>query len=151
LLPSQAWLALSIRLNVSLPGVEREVAQALLEAAHKICPYSKASRGNIDVATTGLKKHFVETWECEGASLNWLRRLGTQLSQQFSGRCHATAGERAKDKISTIFTHYAPSKEGIMAWTGVAFALYHDHQSTRDQRSDRYQCRADRDIGDHSQ
>lgn len=43
---------LSIRLNVSLPGVEREVAQALLEAAHKICPYSKAARGNVDVATT---------------------------------------------------------------------------------------------------
>ncbi|MBV9825653.1 MAG: Ohr family peroxiredoxin [Alphaproteobacteria bacterium] len=43
---------LSIRLNVSLPGVEREVAQGLLEAAHALCPYSKAARGNVDVATT---------------------------------------------------------------------------------------------------
>lgn len=43
---------LSIRLNVSLPGVEREVARALVDAAHKICPYSKAARDNIDVATT---------------------------------------------------------------------------------------------------
>jgi lipoyl-dependent peroxiredoxin len=36
------------RLNVSLPGMEREVAQALIDAAHKTCPYSKATRGNID-------------------------------------------------------------------------------------------------------
>jgi lipoyl-dependent peroxiredoxin len=41
---------LSARLNVSLPGVARDVAQALLDDAHKICPYSKATRGNIDVA-----------------------------------------------------------------------------------------------------
>jgi Ohr subfamily peroxiredoxin len=42
--------ALRARLNVSLPGVDREVAQALVDAAHQICPYSKATRGNIDVA-----------------------------------------------------------------------------------------------------
>jgi lipoyl-dependent peroxiredoxin len=36
-------------LNVSLPGVERDVAQALVGEAHQICPYSKATRGNIDV------------------------------------------------------------------------------------------------------
>jgi lipoyl-dependent peroxiredoxin len=40
---------LQARLNVSLPGVEREVAQALVDAAHQTCPYSKAVRGNIDV------------------------------------------------------------------------------------------------------
>jgi Ohr subfamily peroxiredoxin len=40
---------LSARLNVSLPGVDREVAQALVDAAHQTCPYSKATRGNIDV------------------------------------------------------------------------------------------------------
>jgi lipoyl-dependent peroxiredoxin len=40
---------LRARLNVSLPGVPREVAQTLVEAAHQICPYSKATRGNIDV------------------------------------------------------------------------------------------------------
>jgi Ohr subfamily peroxiredoxin len=42
--------SLSARLNVSLPGVERRTAQALIEAAHETCPYSKATRGNIDVA-----------------------------------------------------------------------------------------------------
>jgi Ohr subfamily peroxiredoxin len=41
---------LRARLNVSLPGVERDVAQALVDEAHQICPYSKATRGNIDVA-----------------------------------------------------------------------------------------------------
>src|SRR5262245_32324495 len=41
---------LRARLNVSLPGLDREVAQPLVDAAHQICPYSKATRGNIDVA-----------------------------------------------------------------------------------------------------
>jgi lipoyl-dependent peroxiredoxin len=41
--------SLSARLNVSVPGIERQVAQALLDEANEICPYSKATRGNIDV------------------------------------------------------------------------------------------------------
>jgi lipoyl-dependent peroxiredoxin len=40
---------LQARLNVSLPGLHRDVARALVEAAHKTCPYSKATRGNINV------------------------------------------------------------------------------------------------------
>ena len=40
---------LRARLNVSLPGLDHEVAQALVDAAHQTCPYSKATRGNIDV------------------------------------------------------------------------------------------------------
>ena len=40
---------LRARLNVSLPGLDREVAKSLVDAAHQICPYSKATRGNIDV------------------------------------------------------------------------------------------------------
>jgi osmotically inducible protein OsmC len=40
---------LRARLNVSLPGVDRDVAQEIVHAAHEICPYSKATRGNIDV------------------------------------------------------------------------------------------------------
>ena len=40
---------LQARLNVSLPGLEREAAQALIDAADQTCPYSKATRGNIDV------------------------------------------------------------------------------------------------------
>jgi len=43
---------LAARLNISLPGMEREVAQNLVEAAHQTCPYSRATRGNIDVAIT---------------------------------------------------------------------------------------------------
>ena len=41
---------LRTRLHVSIPGIEREVAQALVDEAHQVCPYSKATRGNIDVA-----------------------------------------------------------------------------------------------------
>jgi osmotically inducible protein OsmC len=40
---------LRARLNVSLPGLEREVAQALVDGADQTCPYSKATSGNIDV------------------------------------------------------------------------------------------------------
>lgn len=40
---------LQARLNVNLPGLPRDTAQAVTDAAHQICPYSKATRGNIDV------------------------------------------------------------------------------------------------------
>jgi Ohr subfamily peroxiredoxin len=40
---------LQARLTVALPGLPREQAQALVEAAHDTCPYSKATRGNIGV------------------------------------------------------------------------------------------------------
>jgi Ohr subfamily peroxiredoxin len=40
---------LQARLNVSLPGIPADTAQALVEKAHQTCPYSKATRGNIDV------------------------------------------------------------------------------------------------------
>lgn len=42
--------SLRARLNVSLPGLDREVAQSLLDAAEQTCPYSKATKGNIDAA-----------------------------------------------------------------------------------------------------
>jgi osmotically inducible protein OsmC len=42
---------LQARLNVTLPGIEREVAQSLVDGAHLECPYSKATHGNINVAT----------------------------------------------------------------------------------------------------
>ena len=40
---------LQARLNVRIPGVDREVARQLLDTAHNTCPYSKATRGNIHV------------------------------------------------------------------------------------------------------
>lgn len=47
---SEVGYFLRARLNVSVPGVEREVVQALADEARQTCPYSKATRGNIDVA-----------------------------------------------------------------------------------------------------
>ena len=41
---------LAARLDVSLPGLAPDVARTLVDAAHQTCPYSKATRGNIDVA-----------------------------------------------------------------------------------------------------
>jgi Ohr subfamily peroxiredoxin len=43
---------LQARLNVSVPGVAPEVARQIVDMAHQTCPYSKATRGNIDVAVS---------------------------------------------------------------------------------------------------
>jgi Ohr subfamily peroxiredoxin len=40
---------IAVRMNVNLPGMDRAEAQKLLDAAHQVCPYSNATRGNIDV------------------------------------------------------------------------------------------------------
>jgi lipoyl-dependent peroxiredoxin len=37
----------AVRLNVSLPGIAPGVAQRLIEATHEVCPYSRATHGNI--------------------------------------------------------------------------------------------------------
>jgi lipoyl-dependent peroxiredoxin len=47
--PIPGAYGIAARLNVSLPGMDRGAAQALIDAAHKVCPYSNATRGNIDV------------------------------------------------------------------------------------------------------
>lgn len=41
--------ALSVRLKVSVPGIDRAKAMEIVEGAHQLCPYSKATRGNIKV------------------------------------------------------------------------------------------------------
>ncbi|CAK9888177.1 MULTISPECIES: organic hydroperoxide resistance protein [Pseudomonas] len=40
---------LDIDLDINLPGLEQAEAQALVDAAHQVCPYSNATRGNVDV------------------------------------------------------------------------------------------------------
>ncbi|CAG9179008.1 organic hydroperoxide resistance protein [Cupriavidus respiraculi] len=45
---------IEVDLQISIPGVEREVAQGLVDKAHIVCPYSNATRGNIDVRLTVL-------------------------------------------------------------------------------------------------
>ncbi|GAA1048086.1 organic hydroperoxide resistance protein [Arthrobacter russicus] len=45
----QGGFGLAVELEVSLPAVDAETAQALVEAAHQVCPYSNATRGNIEV------------------------------------------------------------------------------------------------------
>lgn len=46
----QGGFALAVRLAVTVPGLPREQAQALIEQAHAVCPYSNAVRGNVEVA-----------------------------------------------------------------------------------------------------
>lgn len=47
--PVGSAYGIAARLNVSLPGLDRAVAQQVVDAAHQVCPYSNATRGNIDV------------------------------------------------------------------------------------------------------
>lgn len=50
--PIPAGFGISARLAISLPGMDRSVAQDLIDTAHQVCPYSNATRGNIDVELT---------------------------------------------------------------------------------------------------
>ncbi len=43
---------IAVRMRISLPGMERAAAESLVQAAHQVCPYSNATRGNIDVTPT---------------------------------------------------------------------------------------------------
>jgi len=43
---------LAVELKIAVPGMQREELQALVEQAHQVCPYSNATRGNIDVTLT---------------------------------------------------------------------------------------------------
>lgn len=47
-----AGFGIQAELKIALPGIEREVAQKLVDAAHQVCPYSNATRGNIEVTLT---------------------------------------------------------------------------------------------------
>jgi Ohr subfamily peroxiredoxin len=47
--PTSLGFGVSVRMNIKLPGLERDQAQKLVEEAHKVCPYSNATRNNIDV------------------------------------------------------------------------------------------------------
>ena len=50
--PIPAGFGIEVQMVVSLPGMERTAAQALVDKAHQVCPYSNATRGNIEVALT---------------------------------------------------------------------------------------------------
>jgi organic hydroperoxide reductase OsmC/OhrA len=47
--PEGDAFALAVKLVIELPGLEREQALQFVEAAHEVCPYSRATRGNIGV------------------------------------------------------------------------------------------------------
>ncbi|ROO24481.1 Organic hydroperoxide resistance protein [Salinisphaera orenii MK-B5] len=47
--PSGEAFGIAVTLDVSLPGLDRETAETLVDQAHQVCPYSNATRGNIDV------------------------------------------------------------------------------------------------------
>ena len=50
--PIPAGFGIQVAMAISVPGMPRDAAEALVKAAHQVCPYSNATRGNIDVALT---------------------------------------------------------------------------------------------------
>ena len=52
--PIPAGFGIQVTLNVTVPGMERAAAEQLVAAAHGVCPYSNATRGNIDVTLNVL-------------------------------------------------------------------------------------------------
>ena len=50
--PIPAGFGIQVAMTVTIPGMERAAAEKLVEAAHGVCPYSNATRGNIDVTLT---------------------------------------------------------------------------------------------------
>ncbi|WP_286828619.1 MULTISPECIES: organic hydroperoxide resistance protein [Kordiimonas] len=50
--PIPGGFGIEAALEVSLPGLDRDTAQKLVDAAHQVCPYSNATRGNIEVTLT---------------------------------------------------------------------------------------------------
>jgi Ohr subfamily peroxiredoxin len=50
--PIPQGFGIAVQLVIQLPGLDRAVAQDLVDTAHQVCPYSNATRGNIDVALT---------------------------------------------------------------------------------------------------
>jgi Ohr subfamily peroxiredoxin len=49
---SEGGFGLTVDMKVSLPGLDKAEAEKLVEKAHTICPYSNATRGNVEVRTT---------------------------------------------------------------------------------------------------
>lgn len=52
--PIPAGFGINATLSITIPGWAKADAQALVDAAHKVCPYSNATRGNIDVTLNVL-------------------------------------------------------------------------------------------------
>jgi organic hydroperoxide reductase OsmC/OhrA len=54
---SAGGYGLAATIIVDIPGLDEQQTQELANAAHQLCPYSKATRGNIDVAVTARSRH----------------------------------------------------------------------------------------------
>ncbi|WP_028472504.1 organic hydroperoxide resistance protein [Nocardioides alkalitolerans] len=52
--PDDTSFALTVDITVSIPGVDDATAQELVDGAHQVCPYSRATRGNVPVTVKGL-------------------------------------------------------------------------------------------------
>jgi len=50
--PLPTGFGIQVAMAIKVPGMERAAAEALVAAAHQVCPYSNATRGNIDVSLT---------------------------------------------------------------------------------------------------
>ena len=65
--PIPGGFGIQVALNISLPGMDREAARKLVDAAHQVCPYSNATRGNIDVSITANGRNLAQAAESSHA------------------------------------------------------------------------------------
>lgn len=50
--PIPAGFGIAVQMEIDVPGLDQQAAEKLVEAAHQVCPYSNATRGNIDISLT---------------------------------------------------------------------------------------------------
>lgn len=55
--PDDTSFALTVELTARIPGVDEATAQGIVEKAHEVCPYSRATRGNVPVTVRGVPAH----------------------------------------------------------------------------------------------
>ena len=108
---------IQVELKISLPGLPREQAEALVEKAHQVCPYSNATRGNIDVTLT---------WSERGALI---RPPGT-FSRAAGAGFSALSLRRGKGDSGPRFEHQVERRLRGAAEAGET-GLFHDGTQSR--------------------
>lgn len=111
---------LQARLNISLPGLDRDTVQALVDAAHQTCPYSKATRGNIDVAINMVSLSMssitlgttLRNLPSSAGTISIMRSIisvgyGRVLVERVEGSARKAEWRRAYDEINVFETEQA--------------------------------------------
>ena len=101
---SAGGFGLDIELAVSLPGLPRADAEALVEKAHQVCPYSNATRGNVDVRLTVVSDRLLE-WPAANDRRAIRHRLALPCACAREGIAAASVKTASSDDIAHDHAH----------------------------------------------